>query len=99
MSGFRHVAMFIWTGQATQEQKAAVAERLSELPKVIPEIKRYEIGDDAGINEGNYDFVVVADFADRESYFVYRDHPVHLAMIAETIEPIIAERAAVQYEL
>jgi hypothetical protein len=99
MSGFRHVVMFIWTSEATQEQKAAVAERLSELPAVIPEIERYEIGDDAGINEGNHDFVIVADFADRESYLVYRDHPVHLAMIAETIKPIIAERAAVQYEL
>jgi hypothetical protein len=99
MSGFRHVVMFIWTTEATQEQKAAVAERLSELPEVIPDIKRYEIGDDAGINEGNYDFVVVADFADRESYLVYRDHPVHLAVIAETIKPITAERAAVQYEL
>jgi hypothetical protein len=59
----------------------------------------YQIGSDAGINEGNYDFVVVADFADRESYLVYRDHPYHLEIITETIRPIVADRAAVQYDL
>jgi hypothetical protein len=99
MSGFRHVVMFTWISGATQEQKAAVAERLSELPGVIPEIQTYKIGGDVGINEGNYDFAVVADFADRESYLVYRDHPYHREIIAETISPIVADRAAVQYEL
>ena len=99
MSGFRHLVMFIWTSEATPKQKAAVAERLSTLPEAIPEIKRYELGNDAGINDGNYEFVVVADFADRESYLVYRDHPYHQQIIAETVKPIIAQRAAVQYDL
>jgi hypothetical protein len=30
---------------------------------------------------------------------VYRDHPDHVAVIAEHIRPILAERAAVQHEL
>lgn len=98
MSGFRHVALFVWTGEATEGQKAAAAERLSELPGVIPEIQRYGIGADAGVNEGNHDFAVVADFADRESYLVYRDHPYHRELIDQTIKPILADRAAVQYE-
>jgi hypothetical protein len=99
MSGFRHVVLFTWISEATREQKAAVAGRLSELPGAIPEIQSYEIGVDAGINEGNYDFALVADFADRESYLVYRDNPYHRQIIAETIRPIVADRAAVQYEL
>jgi hypothetical protein len=99
MSGFRHVVLFTWISEATPEQKTAVAGRLSELPGVIPEIQRYEIGADVGVNEGNYDFAVVADFADRESYLVYRDHPYHREIIAETIRPIVGDRAAVQYEI
>jgi stress responsive alpha/beta barrel protein len=99
MSGFRHVVLFVWSSAATEEQKATVAERLRELPGVIPELQRYEIGADAGINEGNFDFAVVADFADRDAYVVYRDHPYHRQIIAETIKPIVAERAAVQYDL
>lgn len=99
MGGLRHVVMFTWTPDATLEQKKILEGRLAELPGLIPEIKAYSFGADAGINEGNYDFVVVADFADRESYIAYRDHPVHRAVIEECILPIRAQRAAIQYEL
>jgi hypothetical protein len=95
---FRHVVLFRWTDEATEEQKKAVAERLAGLPGAIPEIKAYHFGVDAGINEGNHDFVVVADFADRASYLTYRDHPVHRAAVDESIMPIMATRAAAQYE-
>lgn len=99
MSGFRHVVMFTLTQEATEGQKKTLVERLSALPGAIPEIRSYKIGMDAGINAGNYDFVVVADFADRAGYLVYRDHPAHLAVIEECILPIRAERAAIQHDL
>ncbi|HEY7488220.1 MAG TPA: Dabb family protein [Streptosporangiaceae bacterium] len=95
---FRHVAMFKWTAEATGEQKAAVSERLAGLPAAIPEIKAYHFGADAGLGADNFDFVVVADFEDRETFITYRDHPAHQAAIAEVIAPIRATRAAAQYE-
>ena len=99
MAGIRHVVVFRWRPDATEEQKRTLKDRLTELPGRIPEIDAYAVGGDAGINPGNFDFAVVADFADREAYAVYRDHPVHRAVIDECVKPIVAERAAVQYEL
>ncbi len=99
MAGFRHVVLFRWREGATAEQKQTLRDRLGELPGVIPEIATYTMGADAGINDGNFDFAVAADFADREAYLVYRDHPRHRAVIEEHLKPILAERAAVQYEL
>jgi hypothetical protein len=99
MAGIRHVVVFRWHPDATEEQKRTLKDRLTELPGRIPEIDAYAVGGDAGINPGNFDFAVVADFADREAYAVYRDHPVHRAVIDECVKPIVAERAAVQYEL
>ncbi|MCW2882474.1 MAG: hypothetical protein JWQ95_6574 [Sphaerisporangium sp.] len=96
---FRHVVLFTWVAGATEDQKASVEAGLKELPGVIPEIRRYDIGSDVGINTGNYEFAVVADFDSAEDYLVYRDHPVHRAVIADTIRPILANRAAVQYEI
>ncbi|MEW9528631.1 Dabb family protein [Microbispora sp. NPDC049125] len=96
---FRHVVLMSWTEDATEEQKAQVAERLSTLPDAIPEVRSYQIGADAGINEGNFSFAVVAGFDSREDYVVYRDHPVHRAVVTESIAPILAARAAVQYDL
>ncbi|GII87820.1 hypothetical protein Ssi03_58100 [Sphaerisporangium siamense] len=96
---FRHIVLLSWVEGATEAQKAAVEAGLKGLPGVIPELRRYEIGPDAGVNEGNHDFAVVADFDSEEDYLVYRDHPTHQAVIADAIKPILAGRAAVQYRL
>lgn len=95
---FRHVVLFRWTEDATDEQRATLVKRLHELPDRIPEIEAFAIGADAGINPGNYDFAVAVDFADRDGYVVYRDHPAHRAVVEECLRPILADRAAVQYE-
>ena len=58
-----------------------------------------QVARDLGINEGNFDWAAAADFDDLEGYLTYRDNPEHRAIIAEFIRPIIAERAAVQYEI
>lgn len=99
MSSFRHVIMMRFTEAATPAQIEEMIEALAGLPAAIPEIDRYQMGRDAKINEGNFDLAIVADFADKDAYLVYRDHPRHVAVITEKIRPILAERAAVQYEL
>ena len=96
---FRHVVLLRWVDGATADQRAAVESGIAELPALIPEIRSYVFGADAHVNEGNFDLAIVADFDDFDSYLVYRDHPDHVAVIAERIRPILAERAAVQHEL
>jgi hypothetical protein len=94
----RHIVMFRWTAETTPADVAAIAEGLGGLPAAIAEIRDYRFGHDLGISEGNYDFVVVAEFADTEDYLAYRDHPLHRALSAERIAPHVAERAVVQFE-
>lgn len=96
---FRHTVMFRWKDGTTPADIAAVAEGLGGLPGAIPELRDYRFGHDVGINDGNFDFVVVADFEDADDYLVYRDHPLHQALIKERIAPLIAERAAVQFDV
>jgi stress responsive alpha/beta barrel protein len=94
----RHTVMFTWTDDATEAQKKRVAAELSRLPAVIPSLKAYTMGTDIGVNEGNFEFAVVADFDDLDGYLAYRDDPTHRAIIAKYIQPIIATRSAVQFE-
>src|SRR5262245_44580505 len=96
---FRHVVMFRWTDDATDEQLAHLVEGLRARPGQIPEIARYTHGPDAGINEGNFDYVIVAEFENVDDYLVYRDAPAHHQLIADRIRPLTAERVAVQYEV
>jgi hypothetical protein len=95
----RHVALFSWIPEATDEQKQKVAEEIRALPPLLSGLCAYHAGPDAGIIEGNFDFAVVADFEDAESYLAYRHHPAHRAVVDQVTTPITRERAALQYEI
>jgi len=94
----RHVVLFRWKPEATEEQKRLVAAELGKLPSAIPSIRSYVLGADAGINQGNAEFAVTADFDDEAGYLTYRDDPKHREIIRQHISPIVAERTAVQLE-
>ena len=95
----RHVVLFTWTPEATQEQKQALHAELATMPPAIDAIRGYGYGPDAGINPANSDYAVVADFDDAAGYVSYRDHPAHRAMVERYVTPIVAARAAIQFEL
>ena len=92
----RHTVLFKWTTEATGEQKQAVAAELSSLPPIVPSIRGFVLGADAGLATGNFDFAVTADFDDEAGFFAYREDPVHRDIISRTILPITAQRVAVQ---
>jgi hypothetical protein len=96
---FRHVVLFTWNDDATEARKRALRDELAKMPPAIDVIRAYKYGPDAGINAANCDFAVVADFDDDAGYVTYRDHPVHRALVENYVSPIVASRAAVQFEI
>lgn len=95
---FRHCVMFTWNDAATSEAKAAVAAGLDEMAK-LDFVSSFVHGPDAGVSDGNWDYVVVADFAGADEYRTYANDADHLQLIADVIKPAISGRAAVQYEI
>ena len=95
----RHCVMFRWKPDAPATIAATLSDALAKLPGFIPEIKAYSFGPDIGVNQGNDEFVVVADFATVDDYVVYRDHPEHTKAVADHVVPNISERHAVQFEV
>ena len=94
----RHTVLFRWTDEATPEQKQRAADELGRLPWLVPSLRAFHLGPDLGLNQGNFDFAVAADFDDVDGYLAYRDHPEHRAIVAQFTTPIVAQRYAVQYE-
>lgn len=95
----RHVVMLRWSDAADAPAVQAVEAALSAIPDQIDSIRAYRFGSDIGISEGNWDFVVVADFEDEAGYGKYRDHEAHHKAIADFIKPILGERSAIQYQI
>jgi len=95
----RHVALFTWTEDMTEEMEQQFAAELRAMAATLPGLKAYNAGPDVGINEGNFDFAVVADFDDADSYAGYRDSAQHQDIIRRFSRPNTKSRAAVQYEI
>jgi hypothetical protein len=94
----RHVSLLQFKPDATDAQVDAIASALATLPERL-RFAAYKFGRDLAINEGNYDFAVVADCETVDDYLAYRDDPEHQRILAELIRPILASRAAVQYDV
>ncbi|MEY9213411.1 Dabb family protein [Thermobifida halotolerans] len=96
--GIRHIALFRWTEDVTPEQVEQVEKILGGLPGAIPELKSYSFGADLGIGTGNHDFAVVADVEGESGFLAYQNHPDHQAAL-RVIRPMLADRAAVQFDI
>ena len=94
---FRQIVMVRWSDGVTPEAKQAFRDGLEGL-RAIPELLAMTWGDDANHFDGNFDFVVVQDFADFASARGYVDHPLHQAWIRDHVRHVAAERAVVQHD-
>jgi hypothetical protein len=94
----RHTVMFTWKPEATEEEKQRVVTEVAKLPSIVPSVRAFASGPDAGLNQGNFDFAVTADFDGEDGYVAYRDDPGHREVVQRYITPILDRRAAVQFE-
>lgn len=92
-----HVAIFTWSAEATDARRAELCDGLAALPGLIPEIRSYRFGADAGLVPGNDEFAVVAGFDDAEGYRSYASDPHHVDVLERLLKPIVRTRHAVQF--
>ena len=95
----RHVVVFRFTDDASDAQVDRLAAGLDALPETVGLMLDYRHGRDMGLLDASWDYVLVAEFATVEDLMTYRDHPAHLALIRDLVEPIVAERVGVQQRL
>jgi len=95
---FRHVVMFKWNDDVDAAHIAATGAALDALVATIAEVGDYRHGADLKLTDGNYDYVIVGEYASIDDYVTYRDHPDHQQVIADYIKGRISARAAVQYD-
>ena len=94
---FRQVVVYQWAEGTSPETRQALRESLDGL-RAIPELLAMNFGDDAGHFDDNFDFVVVADFADFESARRYVAHPLHQAYVRDHASKAIGQRIVVQHD-
>eukprot|EP01043_Picozoa_sp_COSAG02_P026499 COSAG02_NODE_1529_length_12087_cov_326.174258_4_plen_997_part_00 len=92
-----HCVLLKLKADATAEQRQAIIDGLSALPKEISQIRAYRVGPDAGNDPSKFNIAIVGDFDSESDYQAYAKHDKHTGVIKTLIKPILAERVAVQF--
>lgn len=95
----RHVVCITWAPDARPEDIAAASDAVAALPALIPDIRAFSVGRDLGLAPGTADLAIVADFDSTDAWQRYQDHPEHQRVLGEHLRPLMAARAAVQFDL
>lgn len=90
----RHIVMWKFR-PGTEEAQRRFLRELHGLQGVIPQLLRSEVA--VNVGEGNYDAVLVSEFADLQALEAYKNDPRHKAVSA-LCKSIREDRVAVDYE-
>ena len=93
----KHVVLLEWKAGTEAAAIASFTAGLEALPAAIPEIRDYQFGPDAGVQDNAFDFVLVAEFDDVEAYQRYVVHPEHQAFLQRDAAPILERFVANQF--
>jgi len=93
-----HVWGMKFTDDATEVAKQEFVHAMNNLPEEIQGVSSFKAGTDLGLNEGNSDVTIVAEFADEEAWKNYIQHPVHVAFVETHVTPICKSWNAIQFE-
>ncbi len=90
----KHIVMWQLKEENKSENMRLMKEKLEALEKVIPVIRRIQVGFNE--NGGEYDIVLVTDFDDMAALKEYDTHPEH-QKVREFVKGAAEKRAAVDY--
>ena len=95
---FTHIWSMSFTEDATGDQRATFVTTMAELPSQIEGVESFRSGVDLGLNPGNSDVVIVAEFADETAWRSYLEAPAHVAFIEKHVTPLCASWSAIQFD-
>lgn len=92
-----HVTLLKWTDRSIVDEEQ-LGQDFAALEEKLPYLRSIRSGADLGLADTNYDYALVAHFADEAGWRQYQADPEHLK-IAHAIAPNLASRVAVQFEI
>lgn len=94
----RHVAVFRFVPEFTEQQRDEWIALIADLPRHIPEIRAMSVGKDVVRGANSHEIAVVADFDDLDALQVYSTHPAHQKVL-DISGPVKASLAVVDFEI
>lgn len=94
----RSVTLITFKDGTDAASREAVRQAYLQLPAHIPGLLAIHPGLDLNLLEGTADLAVVAEFASREDFLAYSQHPAHAEVIFPVCGPVLAGWQTLQHE-
>jgi hypothetical protein len=94
----RHVALFRFVPEFTDEQREHWMSLLRRLPDRIPELRSMSVGTDVLGGPASHELALVADFDDLDGLAAYTRHPAHQEIL-DISGPVKTSLATVDFEI
>lgn len=94
----RHIVLFAYTPETTEEQRMRIARDFAALPGKIAEVRGFEYGINCSpenLNQG-FEYCFTLDFDSESARDAYLVHPEHKAFV-ERLGPWVAKALVVDY--
>jgi hypothetical protein len=95
----RHVTLMNFKSGTDAAAREAVLQAYRQLPAHIPQIRAWSVGLDLGLLEGNAALAIVGEFASREDFLLYSQHPAQMAVIFPVCGHVMESYSTAQFEL
>jgi hypothetical protein len=95
----RSVTLIHFKAGTDARARAAVRAAYQDLPAQIPQLRSISAELDAGLLEGAAGIAVIAEFASREDFLAYAQHPAQSSVIYPVCGPVLASYSTLQYEV
>ena len=92
-----HIWSMSFTDTTTPDQREAFTAAMNALPTQIDGVQTFRAGTDLGLNSGNYDVAIVAEFTDADAWKNYIEAPAHVAFVNDHVTPLCASWGAIQF--
>jgi len=94
----RHVTLMNFKADTDVAAREAVLHAYQRLPQLIPVIRAWSVGLDLGLLEGNASLGIVGEFASREDFLLYSQHPAQMELIFPVCGHVMESYSTAQFE-
>lgn len=95
----KHIALFTFTDETTEEDILAMENALAGLPSAIAEIKSYSVGRDLGLSGETYDYAVIGEFDSPQTFASYASDPAHIRVLDMYVKPFLEDAVRIQIDV
>ena len=81
----KHIVMFEFQRNTSDEDLQEIKDALFKLPRQVPGVLSYEMGQDLKLQKNNKQLAWAATFRNAEAFAKYQAHPAHTDVVLNVI--------------